>query len=130
MGIDPRPPDLHLVFLPIEVAPLQTQNLADPQPQARCHNAHRAVGFRDLQKNFLKLLDSQYSGQTHALRGILHPHEAHGIGLSSPCIRSAGKSAPMRRATLEMDIHFSLHFGEASIFAPGGVADINPYQRG
>src|SRR5260370_7434874 len=80
MRINPRPPDLHLVLLPIEVAPLQTQNLADPQSQTDCHNAHRAVGLRDLQKNFLKLLNGQYSRHTHPLRGIFHTHKGHGVG--------------------------------------------------
>jgi hypothetical protein len=28
-----------------------------------------------------------------------------------------------------MDTHFSLHFGEAGIFAPANVANIKPYQH-
>ena len=69
------------MLLPIEVAPLETQNLADSQPQTSCHNAHRAVGIWYVQKNLLKLFNRKYSRHTYSFRGISYPHQAHGIGL-------------------------------------------------
>jgi len=52
-----------------------------------------------------------------------------GRGSATPANSKLEWSSFARR-TLEMDTHFSLHFGEAGIFAPGSVANINPDQHG
>src|SRR6516162_686340 len=77
----PGAANMQLALLPVEVTPLQPENLTDAQPQTPCHNAHRSVRLWDVLKNFSELFNRQHGRLTYTLRHILHPHEAHGIEL-------------------------------------------------
>ena len=72
---------MQFVCLPVEVTPLQSENLTDPQSQTPSYNAHRAIGFRDVLENLSKLFYRQHNWLTQTLRDALYPHEAHRVAL-------------------------------------------------
>src|SRR5215469_9694757 len=80
-AVHPGAANLQLALLPVEVTPLQPENLTDAQPQTACQYAHCSVRLWDVLKNFSELLDRQHGRLTYTLRHILYPHEAHGIEL-------------------------------------------------
>jgi hypothetical protein len=99
----PRTANLQLAFLPIEVAPVQAEYLADPQTQTCPNDSHGAIRLRDVFQNLAELFYGQYDRLTHALGGVSHPHEAHGVALIS-------KQFPSHRA-VENDPHLVFQVG-------------------
>jgi hypothetical protein len=83
--------NLQRVLLPVEVAPLQSENLADSQPKAPCHNTRRSVGLWNVLENSVELLNCKRSRLTHSLRYVFYTHEACWVGL-------IGNQLPSHRA--------------------------------
>jgi hypothetical protein len=63
----------------MEVAPLQAQNLADPETQTLRDQNHRAVWFAQMLEQFEELVHAENPWTPHTLARILHAHQRDGI---------------------------------------------------